>query len=151
METTLQKRLAPRLADKAKEVIVDIITYLFVVLFVYTATDKFWKIESFQIFMSRLDLFHYTGKYVALMIPSSEVFISVLLLIHKTRRLGMFLSLSLMTVFTAYLIYMKLTAEVLPCHCGGAISSLSWVQHIWFNIILILMSVAALILDKKTE
>lgn len=46
---------------------------------------------------------------------------------------------------------MKLTAEHVPCHCGGAISRLTWVQHIWFNIMFILMAQIAIYLTVKKK
>jgi len=144
METTLPKQSAFKLSGKTREIIADLITYLFIALFIYTATDKFFGFANFEKFIIKLDLMRAIGKYVAFLIPASEVAISLVLLFPKTRKLGLYYSLGLMILFTAYLVYMKLTAETLPCHCGGVISRLSWTQHIGFNILLIGLAIAGI-------
>ncbi|WP_316748949.1 MauE/DoxX family redox-associated membrane protein [Pedobacter gandavensis] len=149
METTLKKTSRFHLSDKAKEITIDAVAYIFIALFIYTATDKFMTMDVFIKFISRLDMMHSVGKYVAWLIPITEVVISILLMVPITRRKGLIASGILMTVFTLYLIYMKIFIEVVPCHCGGVISSLTWMQHIWFNIIFIVLAGIAISFSNK--
>lgn len=118
----------------------EAITYLFIAVFIYTATDKFINLQSFERFMVKMIFMQPAGKYVAIFIPAIEVFIALLLLFPKSRLRGLQLTLSLMLLFTGYLLYMKVAAKMLPCHCGGVISSLSWTQHIYLNLGLVMLA-----------
>lgn len=149
METTLKKSSRFHLSEKAKEITIDAVAYVFIALFIYTATDKFWNMEVFVKFMSRLDLIHATGKYIAWLIPITEIVISIFLMVPITRKKGLIASGALMTVFTLYLIYMKIFIAVIPCHCGGVISKLSWTEHIWFNLIFILLAGISIFFSHK--
>jgi uncharacterized membrane protein YphA (DoxX/SURF4 family) len=151
METTIKTTSRFNLSDKTKGVIADLIAYIFIAIFIYTATDKFWKIDDFVKFMSRLDIIGPIGAFLAWTIPIIEVGISILLLRQVTKRKGLIASSILMILFTVYLIYMKLTAETLPCHCGGVIALLSWRDHIYLNIILIVLSVVGVLFSPTIK
>ncbi|WP_316820676.1 MauE/DoxX family redox-associated membrane protein [Pedobacter gandavensis] len=142
MDTSIKGQSRFQISDKARELSIEIICYLFIALFIYTATDKIFDFKSFHRFLGRLDFLHTIGPILAYLIPVAEIAVSILLLIPKTKRLGLYLSLAIMILFTSYLVFMKLTldAEHLPCHCGGAITRLSWTQHIWFNLGFILLA-----------
>jgi len=32
----------------------------------------------------------------------------------------------------------------MPCGCGGVIEKMSWIQHLWFNLIFLALSIFAL-------
>lgn len=151
METTLNNSSRFRMSDKAKNIVIDIVAYIFMALFVYTATDKLGEIPVFTKFLSRLDLIGFLGKYLAWAIPITELIIAALLIFPMTRMKGLIASGGLMVIFTIYLIYMKLTAEHLPCHCGGLISLLSWRDHIYLNIIFIFIAGIGIYLSRKKK
>lgn len=149
METIMNKRSRFYLSNKTRGFIVDVIVYLFVALFIYTAASKLMTIETFKSVLSGSPLIgEKFGKTVALLIPSVEILISFLLIIPFTRKLAFCATLALMTVFTGYLIYMVFSESNLPCSCGGVISKLSWQQHIWFNISFAILALTGLILYK---
>lgn len=127
------------ISDRCKSLLVNLIVYAFVLLFVYTAASKF---QTFQSFKEVLSMSPLIGKYYwvfSWLIPVVEVIISLLLCFQKTRKKGLFCALILMLVFTTYLIYMVFSGSTLPCHCGGVISAMSWKQHIWFNLVFIVL------------
>jgi len=134
---------------KTMAIMVDVITYIFIALFIYTATDKLMNLINFQEFMVKMVLMNPIGNYVAILIPVSEIFISLLLLLPKTKHIGLYTSCGLMVVFTAYLVYVRIAGEVLPCHCGGVISSLTWTEHIYFNIGLIVLALTGIKLKTR--
>ena len=129
--------------------IVNSISAIFIALFVYTASDKLFGMNEFVSFIKSLEMMEYFGTFLAWSIPVSEILISMLLLFPLTRFKGLIASGGLMLVFTVYLMYMKLTVAQLPCHCGGAISRLSWSAHIWFNLLLIILAGLAIILNWR--
>lgn len=149
METTLKKHRRFFISDQNKQIIVDIIIYLFVALFIYTAASKIMTYEKFSVMLHRSVLIGAYSSTIAWFVPTIEIIISTLLIIPATKKIGLIASLGLMLVFTIYLIYMVNSGSKLSCTCGGFISTLSWKQHIWFNIGLIILAVTGLKLYKK--
>jgi hypothetical protein len=140
-QTTLKKRFNFHLSDKTKALIVDFAVYAFIFLFLYTAINKIWKFKSFVFVMGHMPVVGETfGTFIGYFIPTIEIIISILLIIPKTKRLGLLTALILMISFTLYLIFMFFYAKHLPCNCGGVISRMTWGQHIWFNIAFILLA-----------
>lgn len=93
------------------------------------------------------------AKPVSITIPSLELIAAMTLPFQKTRTFGLYLSLTLMTAFTAYVI-LVITGYFgpAPCTCGGIITALSWKQHLAINIILLLITLYSLfILQKRKE
>lgn len=149
METTLKKQFSLRPSEKTRGIIVDIISYLFVALFMYTAASK---IMTFGQFQSGLAYFPYISKFntiIAWLVPSVEILISILLIVPSTRKKALYASLALMIIFTVYLIVMVLSGSKLPCSCGGVISKLHWKEHIWFNLIFVILAFIGLKLYKE--
>jgi len=119
--------------------------YFFIFLFLYTAADKVMNHETFENVLSRSVLIGPTSAYIAWLVPASEILIGITLLVPKTQKTGLLLSLLLMSIFTIYLIFMVSSGSTLPCHCGGIISRMTWTQHIWFNIACIVLAALALL------
>ncbi len=136
------------MSESYKNIFLNTTAFIFIVLFVYTVSDKLINLQEFREFLSRLELIGFMGGVLAVLIPIFELLISLLLLVPSLRRLGMLASCVLMSLFTLYLIYMRFTAAELPCHCGGAISTLSWTQHIWLNLMLILLSALVVFINR---
>jgi hypothetical protein len=51
------------------------------------------------------------------------------------------LSCGLMTLFTIYIAIILVVNNHIPCSCGGIIQSMSWKQHLLFNVACIILSV----------
>lgn len=149
METTLNRTSRFHMSDKTKAIIFEVITYLFIMLFVYTAYNKFITFDLFKGVLGRSVLIGQYSFILAWLIPSLEVILSVLLIIPKSKRIGLLGSLVLMILFTIYLIYMINSGSKLSCSCGGIVSALSWKQHIWFNIGFIILAAIGLKIHKK--
>jgi hypothetical protein len=77
-------------------------------------------------------------------VPVTELAAAGLLLIRRTRRIGLFVSLALMVSFTLYLAFMLGTEKHLPCSCGGVMSAMSWGQHLVFNIFFTIVPIIGL-------
>jgi len=133
METILKKWPFFFLTEKAKGVITEVIISAFILLFMYTATSKIYTFKSFDKVLSEVPLFGSFHLFIAVLIPASEIIIGVLLILSKTKKIGLYATLILMIVFTIYLTYMVLASSRLPCSCGGFVSHLSWKNHIWLN------------------
>lgn len=120
--------------------IVEIIAALLILLFVYTGITKLADQNSFRAVISRSPLIGQWSTFLSWTLPIIELSAAVLLLIPKTKKLGLWLSLGLMIVFTGYIGYMLLFTNHLPCSCGGVLQQLTWLQHLEFNILFTLLS-----------
>ncbi len=132
-----------------KNNVVDIISSVFILLFVYTAINKFVQIGTFRWNISQSPLIASKADIVAWTIPSVEVLISIMLFMPKTRKWGLYGSLILMLLFTIYVGYMILFATHLPCSCGGVINKLTWNQHLWLNVFLTSLAAMGIWLQWK--
>lgn len=117
-----------------KTIAIDIISALFILLFVYTATSKLFEHNAFEAILSQSPFIGSKANLLSWTLPILELFTAALLLIPSCRRFGFLSSFILMLLFTSYVAYMILFAENLPCSCGGVISQMTWSQHLIFNI-----------------
>jgi putative oxidoreductase len=135
--------------SKYGNTIVEIIAALFIILFIYTAINKFSAIPQFQNVLRQSPVIGNMAYPVSRIIPVSELIIVVLLFFPATRTAGIYCSIFLMTAFTIYLVYMLVFSPWLPCSCGGVLSKMSWKQHILFNISFILLALGAILIGRK--
>jgi uncharacterized membrane protein YphA (DoxX/SURF4 family) len=129
--------------------IVEIISVLFIILFLYTALSKLMEYSVFKEQIAVSPFLAPVASLVAPMIPIIEILLVLMLIVPKWRLKGLFASTALMVAFTVYIIAMMLFAENLPCSCGGVLAELSWGQHIIFNSVFIVLGMVGIILEKK--
>jgi len=103
-------------------------------LWMYAATAKILEFDKFTIQMSQVSFLKPFAGVLTWIIPFAEYSLAALLLVSKTRRLGLLGSAILMSVFTVYIAGMISFSPELPCSCGGIINNLTWQQHLLFNI-----------------
>ncbi len=135
----------------AREIIYELICFLLILLFVYAALNKLLDFENFQVQLGQSPMLSAFAGWVSYSVPVSEILISLLLCFKKYRRLGLFASLCLMVMFTAYILIILNFSPFVPCSCGGIIEKLTWDQHLVFNIVFVLLAVAGIVLGPKEE
>lgn len=131
--------------------LIEIITGLLILLFVYTAINKFLDHARFQMMLSQSPLIKNIAGFISYALPIGELIAALFLAIPKYREWGFSISLSLMIIFTIYLAYMIYFVRDIPCSCGGVIEKLSWKQHLIFNISFTVLIVAGLQLLKNDK
>lgn len=136
---------------KKRELVVEVIVFLFVVLFLYAAESKLTDYQHFigQIGKSPL-LTNFAGT-IAWMIPVIEIIVCILLVIPRFRMIGFYAAFGLMTIFTFYIIAILSFSAVLPCSCGGILSTMGWKEHLIFNIAFVGLALTGIILMNKRE
>lgn len=134
-----------------KTIAIDIISALFILLFVYTATSKLFEHNTFKAILRESPLIASKANILSWILPILELFTAALLLIPSQRRYGFLSSFILMLLFTSYVAYMILFAGDLPCSCGGIISAMTWSQHLIFNIFFTALGAIALHLTKRNK
>ena len=132
-----------------RNLIIEIISSLLILLFVYTAINKLLDYTAFKNVLSKSPLIGGMAAIIALALPITEGLVSVLLFTPRTRLWGFYSSVALMSVFTLYLAYMINFTPKLPCSCGGVLKQMTWNQHLLFNIFFLALSVTGLVLERK--
>lgn len=134
---------------KKQLIIADIASSILLLLFFYTSVHKLMEPGSFKLALSMLPAVQQFAPGIAWALPVTELITCILLFFSSTRLKGLYVSFFLLNIFTAYLVYMLLLTTSRPCSCAGALSRLSWTQHIFFNIFLILVALVGILLYKK--
>lgn len=132
-----------------KNVVIEIICSLLILLFVYAAISKLSDYDRFTVQLSKSPFITSFSNFTAWSIPTIEILIALLLAIKKSRLIGLYASFFLMSLFTAYLIIMLNFSYYIPCSCGGVLERLSWDQHVVFNSFFIAISAAGVIMQHK--
>jgi len=120
------------------------ITLLLIALWAYTASSKILDLQGFTKTLRQHALIGRGADVVAWTVPLTELAIVLLLLFTQTRILGLWASFGLLVLFTVYLGYMLLFEPHLPCSCGGVIGSMSWGEHLFFNLCFVVLTLVAL-------
>lgn len=139
-----------KIQNMKRNLVIEIISSLLILLFAYTGLSKLLDFDNFRSTLDQSPLISNNGAaFVAIALPLVEIVIAALLLFSRTRLLGLYGSLALMTAFTLYIGYMLSFASRLPCSCGGVLKQMTWNQHLIFNIFFTLLSLAGVVLERK--
>jgi len=129
-----------------------IITFLCALLFAYAALTKLWDYDKFVVQLGQSPLLTEYAGFVAWFIPAIELIIALMLRIPRTQRLGLYGFMTLMILFTAYIVAILNFAEYIPCSCGGILENLGWWEHLIFNLAFIGIAIAGItLLEQKHE
>ena len=140
-----------RFVVERRSTIVEVISALFILLFLYTAISKSLDINRTVAVVQRNPLLLNHAESVSWAVVIIEYIVSILLFLPKTRKSGLYISLSLMLIFIGYILYMMTFVPNLPCSCGGVISKMSWKQHLFFNIFFAGLAFSGIRLSRKRD
>ena len=133
----------------SRSTIVEIISILFVILFLYTGISKLMEYAVFKEQIAASPILQPIAPLIAWGLPLTEFIVSILLIIPRWRLKGLYTSLFLMIAFTIYIGAIMIFNKELPCSCGGIISLLSWKEHLVFNSVFILLAFTGVVLEKR--
>ncbi|OOQ60299.1 MauE/DoxX family redox-associated membrane protein [Mucilaginibacter pedocola] len=126
-------------------------TALLIVLLMYTGVSKLADLSQFQ---RSIHLQHFPlwlEQVLVFMLPASEVIVSLMMVFERSRYLALWLSLLMLCLFTVYVLAVMLhVLSRTPCPCGGAIATLTWPQHLLFNLLFIGINLVAVSLSGHT-
>jgi uncharacterized membrane protein YphA (DoxX/SURF4 family) len=134
-----------------RNTIIEIILVLNIILFLYTGISKIMDYSEFKEQLADSPMLGFASTPVAILLPWLEFAVALMLIIPKWRLKGLYATLGLMILFTAYIIGLFSVNKELPCSCGGIIALLSWKQHIIFNSVFILLNALAIRLQKREK
>lgn len=132
--------------EKRRIIVIEIISALFIILFVYAASSKILDFQKFRIELGKSPILNAFARYIAITIPLSEIFIALLLVVKRFQYLALYASFSLMVMFSFYIVMILNFSSYIPCSCGGILENMSWKQHLIFNIAFLGLSVISILI-----
>jgi hypothetical protein len=137
------------LLSMKRTTVVEIISSLLILLFMYAAVSKLLDYETFKVQLSKSPFITQFAGVTAWALPIGEIMVALALTFKPTRMPGLYASLFLMTMFTAYIWAMLNYSYYVPCSCGGILSKMDWNTHLWFNVGFIIISITGIFLNIK--
>jgi len=131
-----------------QEITLEVIAILLIALFGLTAFDKAIRFERFYSELGKSPFLMNYALSVAIGTPLVELAVAVALSIDKTRLKALYMSVFLMSLFTAYIYLIVNYSYFKPCLCSAAIESLSWQQHLIFNIVFLILAIIGIIIEE---
>lgn len=135
---------------RTAQMLLNVIVFLIVLLWTYTAASKLADFSAFKTEMANQP---FSAGFTTLLIwsiPPVELLAAFLLLFDKTRLRGLYLSFFLMLLFTGYIGLVLLGYyERVPCSCGGVLKQLGWQAHFWFNKFFMFLSFSGIYLERR--
>lgn len=133
-----------------RQVLLECISALLILLFVYASLSKFLDFKTFYGEMNNQPLPNSWTPFLVWVIPGSEIGISVSLIFERTRLLGFYASLVVMGLFTIYTgVILLHFFPYIPCSCGGVIKRLTWRQHLLLNLFFVALSILGVVIQRR--
>lgn len=129
-----------------RNIIIEIICLLFILLFVYAASSKLLDFQHFRIELGQSPLLTAFADWFVVLVPAAEFIICALILIPRFRLAGLFSAFGIMVMFTIYIFIILNYTSFVPCSCGGVLEKLGWKEHLIFNLVFVCLGMLAIIL-----
>ena len=141
-----------KIHPKFKNILLEFICFLYILLFVYAALSKLLVFDEFKIQIGQSAMLTPFAGVVAWVIPYLEILIALLLIIPRFKLLGLFASFNLMLMFTVYIFIILNFSNDIPCSCGGVLEKLGWTEHLIFNIAFVILAfMGILIMNERNN
>ncbi|HLV69674.1 MAG TPA: MauE/DoxX family redox-associated membrane protein, partial [Xanthomarina sp.] len=131
--------------------IIDTISMLFIVLFVYASISKLLEFKDFQTQLGQSPVLGAFAMIISYSVIGMELITALLLALEKTRILGLYIAFTLMVMFTSYIVIILNFTSFTPCSCGGVLEALGWTEHLIFNAAFITLALWALYVARKAS
>lgn len=139
--------------QKYKGVIVEGISYLFILLFVYAAVSKLLDFENFEIQIGQSPLLTAYAHLLVYAVPAVEIVIAAMLVIPRLQLSGFYAAFTLMVMFTTYIVIILNLTGYIPCSCGGVLEKMGWTEHLILNLFFVGLAYLGIMLNtlKKSK
>jgi hypothetical protein len=134
-----------------RRIVLEIICCLNILLFIYAATSKLIDYEEFKIQLGKSPFINELAGVTAWALPAGEILVALALAFHRTRLFGLYASLFLMTMFSAYIYAMLHYSYYVPCSCGGILQKMDWNTHLWFNLAFVAICILGILLHPSRQ
>lgn len=133
-------------------ILYPILICLLVFLFLYTGIAKMLDMDLFRHDMNNQVFPKKLVPVLVYFIPGIEIVTAALLCFDRTRFAGLLLSFVMMIAFTIYTaLVLTRVFHRIPCSCGGVVRSLTWPQHLAFNLFFTATAFVAIMLFTREK
>src|SRR5690606_23061417 len=132
-----------------RKIALEVICFLFVLLFVYAALNKLLEYQKFTIQIGQSPILTGFGSWLPAVVIGSELGLAVMLMISRYRRIALYGCFSIMVMFTVYIAAILNLGVFIPCSCGGVLEKLGWTEHLIFNCVFVVLALVGIILERK--
>lgn len=129
-----------------KQIAVDIICWLLVLLFIYAAISKLIDYQKFLVQLGKSPVLTAFSSQIVWLIPSVEILIAILLSLGRHRLTGLYASFCMMVIFSGYIVTILKFSSYIPCSCGGILENMNWTQHLIFNAFFVVLCITGILL-----
>ena len=136
--------------NKKKAIAIEIICFLFILLFTYAAIVKLMDLQQFSVQIGKSPMLTNFAGWLAWIVPGSELVIAGMLVIPRLRELGLYAAFTMMVMFSAYIIAILQFSVYIPCSCGGILESMGWTEHLIFNMGYVLLGLLGILLNVSS-
>ncbi len=124
------------------------VAYFYILLFFYASISKVLDFENFQIQIGQSPLLSALTGIISYSVIIIEIVVAIFLSFRQTRLFALYISLFLMSAFTAYIIIILNYSPFIPCSCGGVLEKMTWTEHLIFNVIAMIMAIIYIVIEE---
>lgn len=129
----------------------NIVSYFFIILFIYASVSKILDFENFQVQIGQSPLLSAYAGLVSYSVIAIEIGIILLLTFPRTKTIGLYTATALMSAFTIYIFLILNYSDFIPCSCGGVLEKLGWTEHLIFNILCVIIGITAVVISERSQ
>lgn len=133
----------------SQKTVFNTVSLIFTVLLSWAVAGKAFDFKNFCSQLEHALGCEGSGQAAALIIIALQLLNIVLLCFGRTRLLGLWLTLGMMTVFTGYTAALIMYSTNLPCTCIGFIGNMNWNGNLILNITLMITAMAGLLTARN--
>lgn len=130
---------------RTKSIISELIIFILIILWAYTFASKIFDFDTFDRQIKGAYLLSAGGAVLPYILQVVHLGIVTFLIKRNSRGLGLLTSLSVMVIYTAYLIYILKFAPSIPCSCIAVFHGMNWNDQLYFNFIALAINLIGLI------
>ena len=130
---------------RIKNIISELIIFILILIWAYTFASKIFDFDTFNRQIKGAYLLSAGGNVLPYILQAGHLGIVILLLNKNWRKAGLLSSLMVLTIYTAYLIYILKFAPSIPCSCIAVIRGMNWNDQLYFNFIALAINFIGLI------
>lgn len=130
---------------KTRTLITETIIFLLLLTWAYTFASKALGFANFKMQINSAYLLSSLGSTLPYIIQVVHLSIVVLLIKKSWRKTGLISSLSVLLIYTAYVIYILKFAPSIPCSCISLFRGLNWDDQLLVNVVVVPLNIIGLI------
>jgi len=134
-----------------KTTLVKLIRVFIALMWATAAFGKLDALDKFRVQLGQSPLLQDFGGILLWLVPIGEIFVAVMLLVNHLRKLGLYASVFLLSLFVAYIVAILQYSYYIPCSCSGFAEGLSWQGHIVFNLIFLALAIIGIFIDQDIK